>query len=242
MAYTPPDPIGYLHVDDPTGEAANAPGVQEALSRLRAAEGAWRQYAPNASAFDTTDWGQPLKVAFADYQKAIGDFNRSRGGMSDQEWTDLQSYKAEAQKMMNGEGLQKFDDLYKPLERSVNQGAFNLAGSQAADLAKRGLSRSGMQAGSVRDVEQGRATDLASGAAKVTQDLQGQKEATYQSGQQAMSRAQDYEQNRKNLLLAKEQCQSWAQSYNPPPFAQWFDRPGQLAPQSGSGQDSGNGT
>lgn len=104
-----------------------------------------------------------------------------------------------AKQMMGGPNIPTAQSLYNPQIASLRQNAVNLAGSNAADLARRGMAYSGAADKAVRDAGTQLAADTANAKTQATSRVQGWQRDAYNQGLDFLKTAED--QNVSNELL-----------------------------------------
>jgi hypothetical protein len=124
-----------------------------------------------------------------------------------QERQDLvAALRAQGNQMMRGTNVPTVDSIYDPHVADLRRNAINVAGSQAADIARRGMAYSGMADKAVRDTGTNLAADSATARTKATNQVETWKRDSYDQGLDLVKTAEDQNISLDLLKLAKQRA------------------------------------
>jgi hypothetical protein len=111
--------------------------------------------------------------------------------------------------MLSGKGLQSADDIYAGMKPGIDQGAFNFAGSQASQMASRGISRSGYAQKGIADVAQMHGNALAEARKSAGQQATQAKNTAFEQGTNMSFQMDDRDQRQKIAEMLQKQQNDW---------------------------------
>ena len=116
-----------------------------------------------------------------------------------------QKIKAWAMQQMQGQGIPTVNELYSGQKAGIDSAAYNLAGSQASQMASRGLSGSGYDRQGMANVAGQHGSNLASAKQAAAEKVTGMKNDAFSQGTQALNDYNARASEATNADIAKQQ-------------------------------------